>query len=324
MVVDGKVRLVNPGVNPSPHMHQIVGGDAFNVTMDPRTDIAEMASCTTCTFSEDFSNYWTAVLYFRARNGTFKRVQQLSNQNLADADGGMTVYYVSPDSRTSQITAFRPGFRMLAGTAEARIPQSGFVNLYRCYDGYDDKMFFYPNPMGVAASDTTDLPKGYCAGGIRVNTFFPTCWDGINLDSPDHKTHVAYPVRGQPCPATHPVEIPQIFIETIWKTGDFPKEDWPEDGSQPFVFSQGDPTGFGHHADYVFGWKGDSLQKAMDARCDVYDPTPDGAIHPPSECPQLRTQEQVTANKCVQRQMAREELDEWISELPGGRVVTYA
>jgi hypothetical protein len=63
---------------------------------------------------------------------------------------------------------------MLAGTAEARTPQSGFVNLYRCYDGYDDKMFFYPNPMGVAASDTTDLPKGYCAGGIRVNTFFPT------------------------------------------------------------------------------------------------------------------------------------------------------
>jgi hypothetical protein len=76
--------------------------------MDPTHDIANKADCTTCTFSEDFSNYWTAVLYFRARNGTFKRVPQLSNQNLAAADGGMTVYYISPDNKTTPITAFAP------------------------------------------------------------------------------------------------------------------------------------------------------------------------------------------------------------------------
>jgi len=76
--------------------------------MDPAHDIAESASCTTCTFSEDFSNYWTAVLYFRAQNGTFKRVQQLPNQNLGGAQGGMTVYYISPDDRNVSITAFRP------------------------------------------------------------------------------------------------------------------------------------------------------------------------------------------------------------------------
>jgi hypothetical protein len=63
---------------------------------------------------------------------------------------------------------------MLAGTAEARTLQPGFVNLYRCYDSYDSNMFFQPNPMGVAASDTYSLPTKYCAGGIRVNTFFPT------------------------------------------------------------------------------------------------------------------------------------------------------
>jgi len=64
---------------------------------------------------------------------------------------------------------------MLAGTAERRTPDtSAFVNLYRCYDGYDDKFFYYPNPMGVAATDTIELPKKFCAGGIRVNTFFPT------------------------------------------------------------------------------------------------------------------------------------------------------
>lgn len=28
---------------------------------------------------EDFSNYWTANLYFKARNGTYKRVPQLGH-----------------------------------------------------------------------------------------------------------------------------------------------------------------------------------------------------------------------------------------------------
>ena len=44
--------LVEPGKLPSAHVHQIVGGNAFNATMD--TDPAEQATCTTCTFSEDF------------------------------------------------------------------------------------------------------------------------------------------------------------------------------------------------------------------------------------------------------------------------------
>jgi hypothetical protein len=26
-----------------------------------------------------------------------------------------------------------------------------------------------------------------------VNVRFPTCWDGVNLDAPDHMGHVAYP-----------------------------------------------------------------------------------------------------------------------------------
>lgn len=68
---------------------------------------------------------------------------------------------------------------------------------------------------------------------------FYSCWDGVNVDSADHKSHVAYPT-GASCPTSHPVQVPQIFIETIWNTGIFDKSLWPEDGSQPFVLSQGD------------------------------------------------------------------------------------
>ena len=75
VVIDRIDPLVNPGQMPSPHIHQIVGGNAFNVTM-PTDDVSKHASCTTCGFAEDFSNYWTANLYFKARNGTYKRIPQ--------------------------------------------------------------------------------------------------------------------------------------------------------------------------------------------------------------------------------------------------------
>ncbi len=83
LVVGRMDPLVNPGVAMSPHVHQVVGGNSFNVSMDPTThDLVKKSTCTSCTFSEDFSNYWTAVLYFRARNGTYKRVRQFPNVGL--------------------------------------------------------------------------------------------------------------------------------------------------------------------------------------------------------------------------------------------------
>jgi hypothetical protein len=79
VVIDRIDPLVNPGQAPSPHMHQVVGGNSFNTTM-PMTDISATASCTTCGYAEDLSNYWTANLYFKARNGTYKRVPQIPNR----------------------------------------------------------------------------------------------------------------------------------------------------------------------------------------------------------------------------------------------------
>ena len=78
-VIDRIDPLVNPGQAPSPHMHQVVGGNAFNLTMQS-TDISKLASCTTCGYSEDLSNYWTANMYFKARNGTYRRVPQIPNR----------------------------------------------------------------------------------------------------------------------------------------------------------------------------------------------------------------------------------------------------
>ncbi|KAL0056539.1 hypothetical protein AAF712_016856, partial [Marasmius tenuissimus] len=42
-----------------------------------------------------------------------------------------------------------------------------------------------------------ELPRGKrCPSGIRAQVNFPMCWDGKNVDSPDHKSHVAFPSGG--------------------------------------------------------------------------------------------------------------------------------
>lgn len=50
----------------------------------------------------------TAVLYFQARNGTFKRVPQKGNVGFEQSNGGMTVYYTPVISGQGQVTAFKP------------------------------------------------------------------------------------------------------------------------------------------------------------------------------------------------------------------------
>jgi hypothetical protein len=319
-VIDRIDPLVNPGQVPSGHVHQIVGGNGFNASMTTG-DVSTTATCTTCEFSEDFSNYWTANLYFKARNGTYKRVPQLGaalqfGDNFSNQiAGGVLVYYVS--AQPGKITAFKPGFRMLVGDPDQRNRTGTTLkrqNCYRCYTG--------PNyggdvsaPCQDAKIDTESLPSKPCLGGIRSNIHFPTCWDGKNLDSPNHKDHVAYPTTGPAtflslggsCPSTHPVRIPQLMYEVVWDTTGFnDKSLWPTDGSQPFYLSTGDNTGLGQHADYVFGWKGNALQKAMDTS---------GCMG--AKCADLKTQAIGTAKSCSVKPVVAENHDGWITELPG-------
>ncbi|KAI1337477.1 hypothetical protein F5Y15DRAFT_155301 [Xylariaceae sp. FL0016] len=319
VVIDRLDPLVNPGLIPSPHVHQIVGGNAFNASMTT-DDVSKGASCTTCAFSKDFSNYWTANLYFKAKNGTYKRVKQLGaarqfNDDFSTKiDGGVLVYYVS--AQPGKVKAFQPGFRMLVGDPNKREadPKLKMQNCYRCYTG--------PNfggdvsaPCADGKIDTQHLPTAPCKGGIRSNVLFPTCWDGKNLDSADHKSHVAYPSSGPAnflslggaCPSTHPVRIPQLMYEVVWDTTPFNnKADWPADGSQPFYFSYGDNTGYGQHADYVFGWQDDELQKGMDAS---------GCYG--AKCSTMANQVIDKAKQCSVKPEVQEDHDGWITELPG-------
>ncbi|KAK3312193.1 hypothetical protein B0H66DRAFT_395445 [Apodospora peruviana] len=316
LVVERLDPLVNPGSVPSSHVHQIVGGDSFNATMDPAKDMPAESTCTSCQFADDFSNYWTAVLYFRAQNGSYKRVPQLGNNQYETAKGGLTIYYMQDaiydSEQKSKVTAFKQGFRMFTGDIQARTLEEAarFRYLtYTCMDTWTQR-----SPEMIA------FPKRRCKEGIMTTLRFPTCWDGKNLDSPDHISHMSYPETGTfeskgPCPATHPVRMAQVMYEVVWDTKQFNDLEWPADGSSPFVWSFGDATGYGNHADYVFGWKGDALQKILDTSCYFTDPKCTDAK------PKLQSIEDM--NKCTQKRVVDEDIDGWLDILPGGFQAQY-
>ncbi|KAK6197803.1 Protein vip1 [Pestalotiopsis sp. IQ-011] len=303
--------VVQPGSNPSAHVHHIVGGNAFNATMEG--DVSSRATCTTCEMAEDFSNYWTANLYFKhPTNGSYHRVDPIpvnpgNLDGYSGIKGRLTVYYTQHDLSRDMISqtpikSFQPGFRMTVGSPSTT--GGAHVGLrYQCLTA-----------SGGRGAEMADFPKSPCAGGVFVTNHFPACWDGKNLDSPDHQSHMYNTITSDgfvnagPCPSTHPVRMPQVTYETVWDTTKF-NSMWPSGGANPFVWSFEGSTGVngaGTHADYMFGWKGDALQKAMNKSECFYD-----------GCGSLQKQQMSNAAQCTVKDMVGEETGGWLAKLPG-------
>ncbi|KAF2110505.1 hypothetical protein BDV96DRAFT_667542 [Lophiotrema nucula] len=311
LVVERTDPLVNPGMKYTPHLHQIVGGNSFNVTMDPSADPAQKSTCTSCSFVQDKSNYWTAVMFFKHKNGSYIRVPQVGNggpQGKLINKGGLDVYYIP----SGKVTAFQKGFRMLAGVASNtdanKVAKSNIC--HRCWTSTSEATFVGGAPC--SGSDTVEIPSATNCKMIRQTIIFPTCWDGVNLDSPDHQSHVAYGQGsgangGGACPSTHPKKLPQIMYELMWNITSFDASMRPASGN-PFVYSM-NIGGAAAHGDYVFGWEGDSLQKAMDNGCTLNQACPKAG---------LTTQSDSAYSACTKTQQAPESVDGWLAALPLG------
>jgi hypothetical protein len=110
------------------------------------------------------------VLYFKARNGTYKRVPQIPNSGFNGVNGGMTVYYMQDGlynfQQTSKVQAFQPGFRMFIGDVNARTKEEAerFRQLtFTCLDNINTR-----DPQ------TLDFPTQPCKTGIMTAVRFPT------------------------------------------------------------------------------------------------------------------------------------------------------
>jgi len=242
--------IVNPGV-PGSHVHAVIGGNAFQRTMGPKD--ALQANSTTCDKAIDHSNYWVPHLYHQRGDGLWELVTWR----------GSAVYYqkracdYAPGIRVCDKSktplAFPDGFRMVAGDPYRRSQNNSdfaqkAVAIMCIFDG--------------GSKEYNGFPPRQC-NTMRSEVYFPSCWDGKNLDSPDHKSHVAYPAigdyNGGVCPQSHPVALLSIFFEFFFETQSFT--------GGKFAFANGDPTGYGYHGDFVMGWTDRGLLQTAHRDC---------------------------------------------------------
>ncbi|KAH7079756.1 hypothetical protein FB567DRAFT_533286 [Paraphoma chrysanthemicola] len=253
--------IVDKGVASS-HGHVIHGGSNFgeSTTYD---DLRE-SDCTSCQFSDDKSAYWTPSLHFVHESGEVEIVPQI---------GGMLAYYLLLGE---DLKAFPAGFEMLAGDSRLRnfsgpVPDPP-TSAWTLDDMSQESLA--QKSLGFNCLNYGKTPEGSryrhflpdkaymdenCANGIRAEIFFPSCWNGKDVKSADHKSHVAYPnlIDGGKCPEGFDTRLPSLFYETIWNTYAFKGK------AGQFVWSNGDPTGYGYHADFINGWNIDVLQSAV-------------------------------------------------------------
>lgn len=207
-----------------------------------------------------------------------------------------------PGANNDVLKAFPAGFRMIAGNPFQRNYTGTFAA---------QAVSFVCLDYATTSPQYNGMPDINCPDGLRAQIFFPSCWDGVNLDSPDHSSHVSYPSSGAynngECPSTHPVHLISLFYEIIYQTGNF-ANDWYGSG-QPFVFAQGDPTGYGFHGDFINGWNVPTLQNAV-TNCNNLS----GLI---TDCPAFDFFTDAESTACSLPHYVQENIDGPLEALPG-------
>ncbi|WP_213004909.1 DUF1996 domain-containing protein [Paractinoplanes toevensis] len=225
--------IVFPGLPGASHMHSFVG----NKAVDADTTAADLTryTATTCKPVVDHSSYWVPALYDAA---TKKPVETT----------GFRVYYRSIRNNSKGVMPIPTGLRMIAGDAKKKVPTPrGAQGQFYC-------AFYGPGDLdGVARSTNGNWPICGEPATLHFMLQFPDCWDGKNLDSPNHKDHVAYG-SDSGCPAGHPVRIPALTFDIQYGVK----------GTQQGYYLSSDPVGrsaSSMHGDAFLVWDTDAMNK---------------------------------------------------------------
>ena len=212
------------------HSHDFAGArntDAFS------TNASLLRSATTCSRPADHSAYWVPTLY---QNGRAVNAREFR------------AYYRGGGFDARAVRPFPKRLRIIAGDAK--------VTDESPYQPLSAVAWACTKPGGGADGDEIEVPSipADCSGlPLRARIVFPQCWNGKDLDSADHKSHMAYASRGR-CPATHPVVVPQLTLSIRY---------WVPNTSGIALSSGGTHS---LHADLMIAWE-DGAQEALVKRC---------------------------------------------------------
>jgi len=212
--------IVFPGQPGASHNHSFVGNRTTNAFS---TFGSLVSASTTCARAADTAAYWVPTLY----DGT----------NAVEPQGA-TIYYRR--GTFAPLRTFPNDLRMIAGDAKATSPQDMRITFWNC--GLNG---------GVQPSSTVPTCPDVRGSFLRLHTRFPNCWDGRRTDSADHKSHMAYSIRGA-CPSSHPVEVPAIELIIRYRTL----------GGDGFSLSSGGQ--YSAHADFLNAWRPSELKKLVE------------------------------------------------------------
>ncbi|GIF45654.1 hypothetical protein Afe04nite_01930 [Asanoa ferruginea] len=213
--------IVFPKLPGASHLHTFMG----NTTTNANSTVESLSKGqTTCKAKGDLSAYWMPTLF----NG----------DTAVNPEGLQTIYYKTGVTDYRSVRAFPKGLRFVVGNAKntdadkfLAATEEGF----ECGDSYKNKNI----PQTCSSERSVKLNIRYQA---------PSCWDGIHLDSPDHQSHMAYPIdthtaSGLVCPDDHPVAVPKLEFKMAW----------PVNGNMSKVhFASGAGPTF--HYDFFNGW----------------------------------------------------------------------
>lgn len=156
-------------------------------------------------------------------------------------------YYKTGRTPGNLIISPPKGLRMIAGNSKATNSSTSTAN-FTCLPALGVKKPFYGWYKTIQNCGVGET--------MQMNVAFPQCWDGKNLDSPDHQSHMAYTQRllttANKCPATHPKSVPQVTVNFNYKitTANLTKN-WRLASDN---YDKSLAGGYSSHADWVNGW----------------------------------------------------------------------
>ncbi|MES2990484.1 MAG: DUF1996 domain-containing protein [Pseudomonadota bacterium] len=238
--------IVFPGTVGKSHLHTFFGNVAVNE--NSTTDSLLAFGNSTCRGGiANRSGYWVPSM-----------IDTATGQPVVP--DGINVYYKSGAFAGDKLSRGVPqGLRMVAGNPAATGPRTEndvFAYRFKCIGGPNDENDKYGS----------SIPNCDLGASVWQEIFFPQCWDGVNLDSPDHKSHMSYPVavpdpsstRGwqmAACPPSHPVILPEISFNVMYtaKTRDAALK-WRLVSDS---YDTTKPGGYSSHGDWFNGWRHD-------------------------------------------------------------------